>query len=161
LQKDNLKKILLLKQESESILSYIDKFEDEFNKRVLNVQRQSVIKEISEIIQEINKQESTNVSIFERAQDKEWVIPYVRMKNPNNTNLQRPLFDRNSQRLFEAMQPDLRKTGEIYIPIELFRSIIQELIVSIQEGKLDNKLRLFTEQIIYDALWEATEPKPK
>jgi hypothetical protein len=157
LQKEFTEQIILLKQESESILSDIEKFRNEYNKRVLNVQIQSVIKEINEIIQEINIQESSEPII---SPDRKWTKHFVRMQNPNNTNT-RPFFQRNSQQLFEYMQPDCRKTGEVYIPLEQFQSIIQELIVSIKEGKLENKLHLCTAQIIYDTLWEATEPKTK
>ena len=81
------------------------------------------------------------------------------MGNPHNIQYL-PGFVRMTQDIIDQEQPKVRKQGKFLIPIHLFRTLVQDLVTSIREGKLDEKIHLNTAQILYDALWVATEPKP-
>lgn len=148
-----------IREETESILKIIEEFEAEFNRKVINALRESAMKDIEQIIQktmneaEKELEDKRRFATLHRADE-----VYIQAKKTETLGIIFEVFQ-NNRIAAEHLTPGWRKSGIFCVPAEVFKKIIQNLITSIREGKLDEKIHSPTKQIIYDAVYEATEPK--
>jgi len=143
-------------QEAKTILEIVGGFEPAFEELWRNPVRRSVIEEIEKASQKVlgeAEQENEDIRRYPILDRDSEVWIYAAQTQDRTTYFLSPAKLKRESAQFVAAQ--LRLKGAIYLPFATFNDVVGKLKTFILEGKIDDRLHLTVEHLIYDEMAKA------